>query len=448
MFNTLSERLQASLRRLRSKGRLSEADVDQALREVRLALLEADVNFKVVKEFVARVREKAVGEEVLGSFTPAQQVVKIVHQELVRLLGSERAGLRLSGHPAVILLVGLQGSGKTTTAGKLGGLLRREGHRPLLVACDIYRPAAREQLKIVGQKLGLTVFTLEGAAPADIAGAGVEEARRRGFDVVIIDTAGRLHVDEEMMEEARTIRQRVSPDEVLLVVDAMTGQDAVNVAQEFHRSLQLTGVVLTKLDGDARGGAALSVREVTGVPIKFVGVGEKLDDLEPFFPERMASRILGMGDVLTLIEKAQRQIDQDEARRLTEKMLRREFTLDDFLEQIQQVRKLGPLDQLLGMLPGFNRLTLPQTAAAESEKQLKRVEAMIRSMTPQERRHPEIIDASRRRRIAQGSGTTVQDVNRLLKEFEQVRQLMKGLSGPGKAGKGRSGGRLRLPFPR
>ncbi|MGE5482233.1 MAG: signal recognition particle protein, partial [Bacteroidota bacterium] len=291
MFNTLSERLQATLRRLRGKGRLTEADVDQALREVRLALLEADVNFKVVKEFIARLRAVAVGEEVLGSLTPAQQVIKIVHQELIRLLGNERAGLHLSGHPAVILMVGLQGSGKTTTTGKLGGILQREGHRPLLVACDIYRPAATEQLQIVGQKLGLTVFAQEGV-PLDIAQAGVEEARRRGFDVVLIDTAGRLHVDEEMMDEARAIRQRVAPDEVLLVVDAMTGQDAVNVAQEFHRSLQLTGVVLTKLDGDARGGAALSVREVTGVPIKFVGVGEKLDDLEPFFPERMASRIL------------------------------------------------------------------------------------------------------------------------------------------------------------
>jgi len=447
MFNTLSERLQATLRRLRGKGRLTEADVDQALREVRLALLEADVNFKVVKEFIARLRAVAVGEEVLGSLTPAQQVIKIVHQELIRLLGNERAGLHLSGHPAVILMVGLQGSGKTTTTGKLGGILQREGHRPLLVACDIYRPAATEQLKIVGQKLGLTVFAQEGV-PLDIAQAGVEEARRRGFDVVLIDTAGRLHVDEEMMDEARAIRQRVAPDEVLLVVDAMTGQDAVNVAQEFHRSLQLTGVVLTKLDGDARGGAALSVREVTGVPIKFVGVGEKLDDLEPFFPERMASRILGMGDVLTLIEKAQREIDQEEARRLTERMLRQEFTLDDFLAQIQQVRKMGPLDQLLGMLPGVNRVALPETAAADSEKQLKRIEAMIRSMTPQERRHPEIIDASRRRRIARGSGTMVQDLNRLLKEFEQVRQLMRQLGGPGKAGRGRKGGRLHLPFPR
>lgn len=447
MFTSLSDKLQGVLRRLRSKGRLTEGDVDQALREVRLALLEADVHFRVAKEFVARIREQAVGEEVLGSLTPAQQVIKIVHGELVRLLGSERASLRLTGHPSVLLMVGLQGSGKTTTTGKLAGLLRREGHRPLLVAADVYRPAAIDQLRIVGERLGIPVFGREGETPVAIAAAGVEEARQRGFDVVVIDTAGRLHVDEEMMAEARAIRERVKPDEVLLVLDAMTGQDAVNVAEQFHRALQLSGIILTKLDGDARGGAALSVRQVTGVPIKFVGVGEKLDQLEPFFPDRMASRILGMGDILTLIEKAQKEVDQDEARRLAQRMLRQQFTLEDFLAQIQQVRKMGPFEQLLGMIPGMNRVVMPEGAAAESERQMKRVEAMIRSMTPEERRRPEIIDASRRRRIARGSGTTIQEVNRLLKEFEQVRQLMRRFGGAGRPGKGgsRAGG-LRPPF--
>lgn len=446
MLDNLASRLQGALERLRGKGRLGERDVDEALREVRLALLEADVNFKVVKDFVARVRERAVGEEVLASLTPAQQVVKIVHEELTALLGGTGARLAAAPKPpTVILLVGLQGSGKTTTAAKLALHLRRQGRQPLLVAADVYRPAAVEQLRTLGRRLDLPVIGPEAAGAAGeavragrlagetadavaVAAAGLGEARRLARDPVIIDTAGRLHVDDALMEELAAMRRAVSPHEVLLVVDAMTGQDAVTVAGQFQSRVGIDGVVLTKLDGDARGGAALSVRAVTGKPIKFVGLGEKLEALEPFHPDRLASRILGMGDVLSLIEKAQESFDRGQAEALERKLRRREeLTLEDFLAQIRQMKRLGSLEQILGLIPGMGRLKEQFKGARVDDRLLVRSEAIVNSMTLEERRRPDIIDGSRRRRIARGSGTTVQDVNRLLKDFDQVRQMFKKL---------------------
>jgi len=436
-FQNLSSRLQDTLRKLRGKGRLSEKDVDQALREIRLALLEADVNYKVVRDFIGQVKERATGHEVLSSLTPAQQVIRIVNEELTKLMGGSQARLTLSSQPpSVIMMVGLQGSGKTTTASKLARLLKSQGHRPLLTACDIYRPAAIKQLQVLGEQLGIPVFTMGEQNPVDIAKAALGHARKFANDVVILDTAGRLHVDEELMQELVEIKAAVNPAEILLVVDAMTGQDAVNVAQTFNERLDVGGVVLTKLDGDARGGAALSVKAVTGKPIKFIGVSEKMDGLEPFHPDRMASRILGMGDLLTLIEKAAQAVDQEKAEQMAAKLKEAEFTLEDFLDQIGQMKDMGPIDQLIGMIPGLGGAKQLQGLEVD-ETHLKKIEAIIKSMTPEERRKPEIIDGSRRRRIAQGSGTKVQDVNRLLKQFSQTRQMLKQFSGSGKGRKKR-----------
>lgn len=430
MFSALGERLQGVMSRLRGRGKLSEKDVEAALREVRLALLEADVNFKVARDFVNRVKERAVGAEVLESLTPGQQVVKIVFEELTALMGGEKAPLQLrtrQGEPAVLLLAGLQGSGKTTSAAKLAVYLKKQGRRPLLVAADVYRPAAIKQLQVLGEQIQVPVYAETGSQdPVAIARSALEEARRKGNDVVIVDTAGRLHVDEELMEEIRALKDVTDPDEILLVVDAMTGQEAVNVAKSFDELLELDGIILTKLDGDARGGAALSIKAVTGKPIKFTGVGEKTDALEAFHPDRMARRILGMGDVLTLIEKAEQTMDEAARERMVERMRTATFDLEDFLEQLRQVRSMGPLDQLLGMLPGIGGMKQLKGLHVD-ESELVKVEAIIQSMTPKERQHPEIINGSRRRRIAAGSGTRVQDVNRLLKQFQQTRQLMKQL---------------------
>ncbi|HOJ83647.1 MAG TPA: signal recognition particle protein [Bacillota bacterium] len=424
MFANLAEKLQNTLRKLRGKGKLSEKDVDLALREIRLALLEADVNFKVVKDFVAGVRERAIGEEVRQSLTPGQQVVKIVHDELTALMGRQQSKINTAGSPGVVMLAGLQGSGKTTTAVKLALNLKRSGSSPLLVAADTYRPGAPEQLQVLADSAGLPCFSMEGAAPVKICREALRFAEREGHNPVILDTAGRLHLDAAMMDELKEIKAQLKPAELLLVVDAMTGQDAVNAAASFHEALGLTGVILTKLDGDTRGGAALSVRAVTGCPIKFAGVGEKLDALEPFHPERMASRILGMGDVLTLIEKAEAGFDQQKARELEKKLRRQEFTLDDFREQLQQMRKIGSLEEIMAMLPSA-QLPKEMRNLSVDEKQFKRIEAVITSMTPEERRRPSIINSSRRRRIASGSGTTVQDVNRLLAQFAQMQKLFK-----------------------
>ncbi len=429
VFENLSAKLQGVFKNLRNRGKLTEKDVDLALKEVRMALLEADVNFKVVKDFVARVRARAVGEEVLASLTPAQQVIKIVHEELTDLMGGQSSKITFAPKPpTLIMLVGLQGSGKTTTCGKLAALLRRQGRKPLLAAADVYRPAAIRQLQVLGSQLNIEVFTLgDKVDPADIAAGAMERAKSFGYDTVILDTAGRLHIDDEMMVELERIRARVLPHEVLLVVDAMTGQDAVNVATTFNQRMGIDGVVLTKLDGDARGGAALSVRAVTGKPIKFVATGEKLDALEQFHPDRMSSRILGMGDVLTIIERAQEAFDAEQARKMEEKLRKQQFTLEDFLNQLQDVRKMGPLDQLLGMIPGLGKAKALKDLQV-SEKELGKVEAIIRSMTPEERRNPSMIDGSRKRRIAAGSGTKVQDVNALLKQFEQTRKMIKQIS--------------------
>jgi len=426
MLESLTEKLSAIFKRLSGKGRLTEKDVDEALRQVRLVLLEADVNFKVVKDFVSRVRERAVGAEVLESLAPAQQVVKIVNEELVRILGGGQRKLNFAPTPpTTILLVGLQGSGKTTTTAKLGLHLRRQGHRPLLVAADPYRPAAAEQLKTLGRQLNLPVHSDEGQPLELTCSQALARARELGCTVVLFDTAGRLHVEEQLMEELVRLKQLVQPTEVLLVADAMTGQEAVRIAQEFHEKVGLTGAILTKMDGDARGGAALSIAAVTGVPLKFIGVGEKPDALEPFYPDRLASRILGMGDVLSLIEKAQAVVDQKRALELEKKLRKAKFDLEDFLEQLQQIKRMGPLSQLAELIPGLPHHKLPLQV---DDKQLKKVEAIVLSMTPEERRNPEIIDGSRRRRIAQGSGTTLQDVNRLLNQFRQMQKLMKQLS--------------------
>ncbi len=427
LFEGLSQRLQDTFKRLRNRGKLTEKDVKDVLREVKLALLEADVNFKVVRSFIAKVQERAVGEEVMNSLTPAQQVIKIVRDELTELMGGSAVQLRFEGKPPyIIMLCGLQGSGKTTTAGKLAKYLQKQGKRPLLVACDIYRPAAIKQLQVVGESLNIPVFTLGGLDPVVIAGEALEHAKKHNHDLIILDTAGRLHIDTELMGELQRIRERVPVYRTILVVDSMTGQDAVTVAEEFNTAINIDGVILTKLDGDARGGAALSVRSVTGKPILFGGFGEKSDALEVFHPDRMASRILGMGDVLSLIEKAEATIDQADAVKMGKRMLSAEFTLEDFQAQMEQMKKLGPLDQILQMMPGANKIKGLDKIKVD-EKHLQRIEAMIKSMTPEERRRPEIIDGSRRKRIAAGSGVKVQDVNKLLKQFEESRKLLKQL---------------------
>lgn len=441
-FEGLSDRLQDVFKKLRGKGKITEEDVKSAMREIRLALLEADVNFKVVKDFTSRVRERAVGQEVLQSLTPGQQIVKIVHDEMTELMGGSESKISLgSKTPAVIMTVGLQGAGKTTTVAKLAKQLVKQGRRPLLAACDIYRPAAIKQLQVLGEKAELPVFTMGQNNPVDIARGAVEFARSHNRDIVILDTAGRLHINEELMQELKDLKAAVQPEEILLVVDAMTGQDAVNAAESFNNELGITGVILTKLDGDTRGGAALSVKAVTGCPVKFIGVGEKLDALETFHPERMASRILGMGDVLTLVEKAQANIDEKKARELERKIRQQEFTLDDFLDQMQQVRSMGPLDELLGMIPGMGK-QLKGMKADFDEKDLLHIEAIIQSMTKEERKNPTIINGSRKKRIARGSGSRVQDVNRLLKQFDESRKLMKQFADIGKKGK-----RSPLKFP-
>lgn len=442
-FENLSEKLQNALASLTGKGKLSEKDIDQAMREVRLALLEADVNFKVVKDFVKKVKEEALGEKVMNSLTPGQQVIKIVNEELTSLMGNSESKLDLSKRPSVIMMSGLQGAGKTTTCGKLAKRLKKDGKRPVLVACDVYRPAAIKQLKVVGDSVDVPVFTMgDKISPVDISKAAIEHAIKNNNDVVIIDTAGRLHIDEELMDELKGIDEAVNPTEILLVLDAMTGQDAVNVAKTFDEKLSLTGVILTKLDGDARGGAALSLRAVTNKPIKFIATGEKMDALEVFHPERMASRILGMGDVLSLIEKAQATIDEKSAKELEQKLRSQTFTLDDFLVQMEQMRNMGPLDELIGMIPGMNNKALKGIKV--DEKEFARVEAIIKSMTSKERMKPEIIDISRRRRIATGSGTSPAEVNRLLKQFRDLKKMMKQF---GNMEKNFKRGKFKMPFP-
>ncbi len=447
IFEGLAEKLQGAFDKLKGKGKLSEKDVKTALREVKLALLEADVNFKVVKKFVKKIEERAVGHEVLNSLTPAQQVIKIVNEELTELMGGTQSQITFASNPpTVIMMAGLQGAGKTTTVGKLAKLLKQQGKNPLLVAADIYRPAAIKQLQVLGERVEQPVFTMgDKQSPVDIAKAAISNAESNGNDVVIIDTAGRLHIDEELMNELKNVKAAVQPNEILLVVDSMTGQDAVNVAKNFDDALGIDGVVLTKLDGDARGGAALSIRSVTNKPIKFGGFGEKLDDLKPFHPDRMSSRILGMGDVLTLIEKAEEQFNEEKAKELEEKLRRQEFTLEDFLDQMNQVRSMGPIDELLGMIPGMGK----QLKGMKVEgKELDKIEAIINSMTIKERREPDIINGSRRRRIAVGSGTKVQDVNRLLKQFKQTKKMMKKMGDmqKGLGGMGQGKGKFKLPF--
>lgn len=428
-FDGLASKLQDTLKKLKGKGKLTEKDIKEAMREVKLALLEADVNFKVVKKFISSVKDKCVGEEVLNSLTPGQQVIKIVNEELTMLMGETESKLKYSDNgPTVFMLVGLQGAGKTTMAGKLALHLRKKNKKPLLVACDIYRPAAIKQLQVVGKQIDIPVFSMGDKVKAvDIAKAAIEHAKDNGNNVVIIDTAGRLHIDEELMQELKDVKEVSNPSEILLVVDAMTGQDAVNVAETFNNSLDLSGIVLTKLDGDTRGGAALSIRDITGKPIKFVGVGEKMSDVEVFHPDRMASRILGMGDVLSLIEKAQQAIDEDEANKLSEKMLNQEFNFDDYLSAMDQMKKLGPINKLIEMIPGVNTKELEGIDFSQGEKQMAKVKAIIQSMTAKERKHPSLVigNGSRKRRIAKGSGTTVQEVNKVLKGYEMMKKQMK-----------------------
>ncbi len=430
MFDQLTQKLQKVFKNLRGEGRLSAEHIEEALKEIRMALLEADVNFKVVKQFVESVKAKALGQDVLSSLTPGQQVIKVVRDELLEMLGGESAGLNFPPkRPNVFLIVGLQGSGKTTSTGKLARWLNRNGHRAYLLSIDIYRPAAREQLAILGKDLGVPVYPGVGAEdPLKLCRSALREAENSGCDVLLIDTAGRLHIDEELMQELRHVKQAVNPAEILFVADAMTGQDAVKSAQEFHTQLGLTGVILTKMDGDARGGAALSIKTVTGQPVKFVGVGEKADALEPFYPDRLVSRILGMGDVLSLIEKAQEAIDQEQAVELEKKLREDTFTLEDFRDQLRQMRKLGPLEQILGMLPQVGPFKDLNKVKVD-EKELLHIEAIINSMTPRERAHHQIINGSRRKRIARGSGTSVQKVNQLLKQYVQARKMMKQMSG-------------------
>ncbi|MCQ2353590.1 MAG: signal recognition particle protein [Clostridia bacterium] len=444
MFQSLSDKLSAAFKRFKNKGKLTEADVKAGMREIKLALLEADVNFKVVREFIKTVTERAVGSDVLESLVPAQQIVKIVNEELTNIMGGSQAKLQISSNPpTVVMMVGLQGAGKTTHAAKLAAMYKKQGKRPLLVACDVYRPAAIKQLQILGEQIGVPVFTMGNeVSPVKIAAEGLKYAKDNFCDIVFIDTAGRLHVDEVLMDELIAIKEKTNPTEILLTVDAMIGQDAVNVAEKFNELLDITGVILTKLDGDTRGGAALSVRYVTGKPIKFVGTGEKIDAIEPFHPDRMASRILGMGDVLSLIEKAEAVYDEKQAAELEKKMREQTFTLDDYLEQFEQIKSMGSVEQLLGMMPGVNTSALKD--AQIDEKAIEKVEAIIRSMTPRERTKPDIINSPRKRRIAAGSGTSVEDVNRLLKQFDQTKKLMKQFTSSKKFGRGRN--RMKFPF--
>ncbi len=448
MFDNLSEKLQRVFKNLRGEGRLSAENMEAALREIRIALLEADVNFKVVKQLLENIKVKAMGEEVLTALSPSQQVIKIVHEELIKILGSHEARLRFANEPpSVFLIVGLQGSGKTTSTGKLARWLSRNAHRPMVVSVDVYRPAAREQLKVIAREVGQPIY--EGAPeeklPADLARSARREATQNGRDVLLVDTAGRLHIDEQLMTELKQLKEQLNPVEILFVADAMTGQDAVKSADEFHKQLGITGVILTKMDGDARGGAALSIRHVTGQPLKFVGIGEKPDALEPFHPDRAANRILGMGDILSLIEKASEQIDQKKAVEMQRKLIENDFTLEDFRDQLKQVRKLGPLSNLLDMMPKMGPLKQLKDVKVD-EKEIGRVVAIIDSMTPRERSNHMIINGTRRRRIARGSGTSVQDVNHLLKQYTEMRKMMKSLSG-GMMGK--KMGKMKLPpgFP-
>ncbi|WP_427338592.1 signal recognition particle protein [Caloranaerobacter sp. DY30410] len=443
IFESLAEKLQKTLGKLKGKGKLSEKDVNDAMREVKLALLEADVNFRVVKKFINNVKERAVGHEVMESLTPGQQVIKIVNDELTKLMGETQSKIEFASNPpTIIMLCGLQGAGKTTTSGKLAGLLKKNGKSPLLVACDIYRPAAIKQLQVVGSSIGVPVFSMgDKQNPVNIAKAAIEYGKKNGNDVIIIDTAGRLHIDEDLMNELENIKDEVKPHEILLVVDAMTGQDAVTVAKTFDDRLGINGVILTKLDGDARGGAALSIRAVTQKPIKFVCMGEKLEQIEPFHPDRMASRILGMGDVLSLIEKAQASLDAKKAIELEKKLRSQQFTLEDFLEQLQQMKNLGPLDQILEMIPGIGSKQLKNLKV--DEKELVKIEAIIQSMTKEERQNPSIIDGSRRKRIAKGSGTSIQDVNRLLKQFKETKKMLKKM---GEMEKAMKKGKFKIPF--
>lgn len=442
-FEGLTSKLQSAFKKLKNKGKLTEKDVKEAMREVKMALLEADVNYKVVKDFIKSVSERAVGIEVMESLTPGQQVIKIVNEELIGLMGKTESKLNTTSNPpTVIMFVGLQGAGKTTMAGKLALHLKKHNKRPLLAAGDIYRPAAIKQLQVLGTQIDVPVFTLgDKVNPVDIAKGAIEQAKKMANDYVIIDTAGRLHIDEELMNELKNIKNSVTPNEIMLVVDSMTGQDAVNVAEQFNNLLDITGVILTKLDGDTRGGAAISVRAVTGKPIKFVGTGEKLTDLEVFYPDRMASRILGMGDVLSLIEKAQEAFDEKKAEELQKKLMHDGLTLEDFLEQMQQMKKMGPLKDLMKMIPGLDSSKLGDIEI--DEKELAHVEAIIKSMTPEERRNPSIINASRKKRIAKGSGTKIQDVNQLLSRFEQSRKMMKQF---GDMGKNMKKGKMKFPF--
>ena len=447
MFESLGEKLNNAFKKFRNKGKLTEADVKAGMREIKLALLEADVNFKVVRDFIKIVSERAVGAEVLESLLPAQQVVKIVNEELTRLMGGSQAKLTIAPKPpTVIMMVGLQGAGKTTHAGKLAGMYKKQGKRPLLVAGDIYRPAAIKQLQVVGEKLDIPVFTMgDKVSPVEIAKESIKFANQKGYDMVFIDTAGRLQIDEVLMDELKNIKAEVNPDEILLTVDSMIGQESVNVAETFNDLLDITGVILTKLDGDTRGGAALSIRYVTGKPIKFVGMGEKLDTIEPFHPDRMASRILGMGDVLTLIDKAQAAYDEKQAAELEQKMRQQTFTLDDYLDQLAQLKNMGNLDQLVGMMPGVKPGALKD--AKIDEKAMAHTEAIIHSMTKAEREHPDMINASRKKRIAAGSGTSVEEVNKLLKQFEQMLKMMKQFTNMGKTKQGkRMLGRMKMPF--
>ncbi|RMG75232.1 MAG: signal recognition particle protein [Nitrospirae bacterium] len=436
MFDSLSERLEGVFKKLKGRGYLKEEDVDVALREIRLALLEADVNFRVVKDFVGRIKEKAIGRDVLKSLTPGQQVVKIVHEELIELLGSQNEKIRLSPNPpTVIMMIGLHGSGKTTTSAKLARMFKKQGRRPMLVAADLQRPAAIDQLITLGKQIEVPVYARKDEKnPVKVTQEALVEARKGAGDIVIIDTAGRLHIDEELMSELRAVKEAASPDEVLFVADAMTGQDAVNIAKSFNEEIGIDGVILTKMDGDARGGAALSIRQVTGKPIKFMGVGEKIDMLEPFHPDRVASRILGMGDVLSFIEKAQEAVDLKEAEALQEKLLKDSFTLDDLKEQLNRVRSMGPIENLLSMIPGMGKQL---RNVRIDEREFVRIEAIINSMTPEERKYPKIINGSRKKRIARGSGTSVSDVNRLLKQYKDMKRMMKMLKG--------KKGKLRLP---
>lgn len=452
IFENLADRLQETFKKLRGHGKLTADDVNATMREIRIALLEADVNFKVVKDFIKKIKERAVGQDVLESLTPAQAVIKIVNEELTALMGQTQSHINISPKPpTIIMMAGLQGAGKTTSAGKLGLMFKKQGKHPLLVAADIYRPAAIKQLQVLGQQIGIPVFAKEDCKDAvKIANEAISHANSHANDIVIIDTAGRLHIDENLMQELKSIKANVKPHEILLVVDAMTGQDAVNVAESFNNDLGLDGVVLTKMDGDARGGAALSVKAVTGCPIKFVGAGEKLEALEPFYPDRMASRILGMGDVLSLIEKAQTAFDAEEAKKMEKAFRKNEFTLDDFLSQLNQVRKLGSFENILGMIPGMGGLKkkLGDVDIDMNGKEIKHIEAIIRAMTPEEKRNTKIINGSRRKRIAMGSGTKVQEVNKLLKQFDEMKKMMKKMSNMKQANKkGKKGkGGFKLPF--